>query len=133
MIEALELLRQFPNGYALVATDFHVLPLAFMVKDARVLIEIPGPSAIRALLEHSAALEMHQRFEHADRREPATLARWQYCYRFDDAEFADALRAMFTTLESIAQTDVADAPREEATAEWIERILKQRAASQAML
>lgn len=111
---AQKLLEDFGDGYALEASPYH-LPLAFAVKESRILIEIPWRMA------KSAGLRVPHLDASAMTATPPNSRYW--CYRIDSGEYAVKMRASFNTLFQVAAESI------DATADWLASLLEDTPAS----
>jgi hypothetical protein len=113
---ALDLLDEsMPQGYRLEAGLFS-LPLGFAVNGDRILIELP-PQTIR---RYKMGIQ--------DILGDYGSAR-QFCFRLDDHQLADELRALFDNLADLARlstlSTVSSEQHEESTRAWLVGLLKQ--------
>jgi transcriptional regulator with XRE-family HTH domain len=117
LLGARELMAESYGAYQLEAADFHALPLAFMVKASRCLIEIPA--AFVARLELGEGAKPLTRTASGD----------QFCYRLDDATLADDLRDLFDHLFDLTRHDAVSGPLSESTEEWLKKLALEEASS----
>lgn len=105
--QAQKYLQRHPSGYMLEAGEYQ-LPLAFMIKDDHVLIEVPGRLAERFI---GVITE--------DQAEQLTL-----CYAIESAKLAEKLREYFRQLEDLARESMRGHHPQHSTQDWLNALVK---------